>query len=82
MSVNRHHFVPRSEGGRFTRRVHRICHAKIHSLFTERELAVCYGTPEALRAHPEVARFVRWVARKPPEFHSRTATPRRKADRR
>ena len=80
--MDRHHFVPRSEGGRGARRVHRICHAKIHSLFTGRELATLYGTPEALRAHPEVARFVRWVAKRPPEFHSRTAPPRRKADRR
>lgn len=80
--MDRHHFVPKSEGGRAARRVHRICHAKIHSLLTERELATLYATPEALRAHPEVERFVRWVAGRPPEFHSRTATSRRKGRRR
>jgi hypothetical protein len=81
-SVDRHHFVPRSEGGRENRWVHRVCHRKIHSLFTERELAKEYSTPEALRAHPEMQPFLRWVARKHPEFYSRTATAHRKAGRR
>lgn len=75
-SVDRHHFLPRSEGGREARWVHRICHRKLHSLFTERELARLYATPEAIRAHPEITRFVRWVARKHPEFWVRTATAR------
>jgi len=73
-SVDRHHFLPRSEGGRESRPVHRVCHRKLHSLFTERELARGYATPEAIRAHPEVARFVAWVRGKHPEFWVRTAT--------
>ena len=78
-SVDRHHLVPKSEGGREARWVHRICHRKVHSLFTERELAKEYSTPEALRAHPEIQAFLRWIARKDPEFYSRTATAHRKA---
>ena len=77
-SVDRHHFVPRSEGGRETSWVHRICHRKLHSLFTERELARLYATPEAVRAHPEMQRFIRWVGRKHPEFWVRTAEARAK----
>lgn len=78
-SVDRHHFVPKSEGGRETRHVHRVCHRKLHSLFTERELAKAYSTPEAVRAHPEMQTFLRWIARKDPEFYSRTATAQLKA---
>ncbi len=74
-SVDRHHFLPKSEGGRERRWVHRVCHRKLHSLFTERELARDYATPEAVRAHPEVDRFVRWLRRKPPEFWAPTRSP-------
>ena len=80
-SVNRHHFVPRSEGGRIAAWVHRICHRKIHSLWTERELAQEFSTPEAIRSHPEVAKFVRWLRRKPPEFWAPTAEPRARRQR-
>jgi hypothetical protein len=67
-SVDRHHFVPRSEGGTSAVPLHRVCHRKLHSLWTERELAERFNTPEAIRAHPEIGRFVRWLRRKPPEF--------------
>jgi hypothetical protein len=75
-SVDRHHFVPRAEGGRASAPVHRICHRKLHTLWTERELAHLYQTPAAIRAHPEIARFVRWLRGKPPEFWTPTR-PRR-----
>ncbi|HYD99513.1 MAG TPA: HNH endonuclease signature motif containing protein [Alphaproteobacteria bacterium] len=75
-SVEEHHLVPRSEGGRETAALHRVCHRKIHAELDERELAQRYNTAEALRAHPAIAAFIRWVARKPPEFT--TATFRRK----
>ena len=37
-SVDEHHLRPRSQGGRDTVRMHRVCHSKIHSLFTEQVL--------------------------------------------
>jgi hypothetical protein len=67
-----HHLVPRSLGGRYTEYLHRICHRQIHALFTEAELARSYHTVEALLAHPEVQRFVRWVRTRPPGFSERT----------
>ncbi len=72
----KHHLVPRSEGGRATVAVHPICHRKIHSVFSERELAVEYATPQALRTHPEIAAFIKWVAKRPPDFHRRTERKR------
>lgn len=67
-SVDAHHLLPRSQGGRDTVMLHRVCHRKIHAELSEKELARQYNTLEALRAHPDIADFIRWVARKPPEF--------------
>ncbi|WP_145753509.1 HNH endonuclease signature motif containing protein [Nitrospirillum amazonense] len=76
-SVEQHHLVPRSEGGRVTVPLHRVCHRKVHAELTERELAGPYATVDALRAHPAIAAFIRWVANKPPEFVTRTEPRRR-----
>lgn len=67
--VNRHHFVPKSQGGKENEYMHRICHTKIHSLFNEKELAKRYNTPEALLAEEEIQKFVKWVAKKDPDFY-------------
>lgn len=75
-SVDRHHLVPKTAGGRETVWMHRICHRKIHSVLDERALADHYADPADLRAHPEIARFVRWVQRKPIEFTKRTEPKR------
>ena len=45
---------------------------------SEREIAADYGTIEALHAYPEIARFLRWIAGKDPDFHKTTRTARRR----
>ncbi len=77
-SVNAHHLVPRTFGGRVAEPVHRICHDKIHAVLDEKELRDRYSTWEALRAHPEIAGFVAWVRRKHPEFVDWNRSPRRR----
>ena len=81
-SVDRHHFLPRSKGGRETAHVHRVCHRKIHSLWSEAELARDLADPAAIRVRPEMEGFLRWIARKHPEFYARTATAATKHRRR
>lgn len=75
-----HHLVPKLKGGRNgpTVLLHQICHAEIHATLTEAELAREYRTVEALRAHPRLARFIAWVSRRDPAFHSRTAKTTRR----
>ncbi len=75
-----HHLVPRLKGGKGGPVVllHQICHGEIHARFTEAELARDLNTVEKLRAHPEMAKFLAWVAKRPPAFHSRSAGGRRK----
>lgn len=78
VNIDRHHLVPRTFKGREQFPVHKICHRKIHSVLSERELLQHYHTWEALRAHPDIAAFIVWVARKPPGFWTSTATAKAK----
>ena len=75
-----HHLIPKLKGGRGgpTVRLHQICHNEIHATLSEADLAREYCTIEALRAHPRLAAFVTWVAKRPPSFHSKTPGRRRK----
>ena len=70
--VEWHHPVPKSRKGRATVPVHPICHRTIHTTFSNAELERLYASAEALRDNPEVARFLRWIEGKPPDFHAPT----------
>ncbi len=67
-----HHPVPKSRGGREQQPVHPICNKTIHAHFTNSDLEKRYSTAEALLAHEEIARFVAWIANKPPDFNAPT----------
>ena len=75
-----HHLIPKLKGGKGgpTVLLHHICHKEIHATLTEAELARDFSTVEALRAHPRLAGFLKWVVNRPPEFYSRSAGGRRK----
>ena len=72
--VQWHHVVPKSRGGRDTAPVHPICHKTIHATLTNKEIERGYASAEALRAHPEIAKFVAWISDKNPDFHAPTRT--------
>ncbi len=78
-SVDEHHLVPKSQGGRQTFTMHRICHRKIHASLSEKELARDFSTWPALQGHPEIASFITWVQKKIPEYYdnSRKSAHRR-----
>ncbi len=69
---SRHHLTPKVKGGKHgpVAILHAICHGKIHSVLSEADLARHYDTVEKLLTHPEIAKFVRWVARRPPNYRS------------
>lgn len=75
-----HHLIPKLRGGKGgpTVLLHQICHNEIHATLTETELARDFNTVESLRAHPHLAKFIAWVARRPPGFQSRKLGARRK----
>jgi hypothetical protein len=70
--VEWHHPVPKSRGGRDTVALHPICHRAIHATLGNADLARAYAQADALRAQPTIARFLAWIADKPPDFHAPT----------
>lgn len=63
-------------GGRETVPLHPICHRTLHVTFANAQLARIGQNAAALRADPAIARFLAWIARKPPDFHARTFAAR------
>lgn len=80
-----HHLTPKLKGGthRGTVRLHQVCHSAIHARYSEAEIARRLADIEALRADPELSRFVEWVRTKPDDFYAPTRMTRdRRAGRR
>lgn len=74
--VEWHHPLPRSRGGRAVVPLHPICHRTIHATLTNAELADSFFEAGALRIQPAIARFLAWIADKPPDFHAPTRSRR------
>ncbi len=77
---SQHHLIPKLKGGKggATVLLHHICHREIHATLTEAELARAYNTIDALRAHPRLEKFIRWVQKRPPGFLSKVPGGRRR----
>jgi hypothetical protein len=81
--LDRHHLIPRTRHAnrrnkkRFDRQevrdrlamVCKPCHKTIHAVLSEKELENDYNTLDALRAHPQIARFIAWLRRQPAAKH-------------
>lgn len=67
-----HHRIPKSRGGTETVPLHPICHRAIHASVSNHDLATAFADLEVLREREDIARFLRWVANKPPDFHAPT----------
>jgi hypothetical protein len=68
--VSGHHLVPKSRGGKETEQMHDICHNKIHSLWTNKELDEHYNSPDKILENADMQTFVAWVSKKSPDFYS------------
>ena len=77
MPYDEHHVVPKSKGGRETVTLHRICHSKIHSVFSLTELRNHYNDINRIKNHDEIKKFIKWVSNKPATFYKRTRTLRK-----
>ncbi len=69
-SLDDHHLIPRTFKGKETVALHKICHRKLHSVLTEREMQHHYHTVERLLEHEEIKKFIKWVKKKDPEYYS------------
>ena len=74
ISCDEHHLIPRAKGGLKgpTIQLHRICHEKIHSLWTEGQLAKYFNTVERIVEFPEMQSFISWVRKRPIDFYMPT----------
>lgn len=50
--------------------LHTVCHRKLHSVLTNRELFKSYNTEEAIANHEEMLKFKDWVSKKPLDFET------------
>ena len=68
-SVNKHHLIPKCRGGKETFYLHMVCHQKIHSLWTDKELEEEFSDPATIKEHEEIQKFVIWLDKKTPGFY-------------
>ena len=81
-SLTQHHLIPRTRHRNkrvqkeFKRSemlmrilwVCRPCHSHIHTILSEKELAISFNNRTALLQHPDIQRFVEWIRKRPAEF--------------
>ena len=81
--IQEHHLIPKTFGGREKIALHKMCHQKIHATFSERELLNYYNTPERIREHSEIQKFIKWIHKKPLGYYDKNdETQNRKRKRR
>lgn len=81
-TADRHHLVPKTFKGKETILLHKICHRKIHSIFTERELQHHFHTIERIQGDYEIQKFIKWVSKKPIDFYDGSKDTNKKRKRR
>lgn len=77
-SIDKHHFVPKCRGGKKTKFLHKICHNKIHSVWTEKELEKEYNDPNKICLNGDIQKFIKWIKNKEPDFYDKTVQHNRK----
>lgn len=77
-SIDKHHLTPKSRGGKKTKYMHKVCHRKIHSVWSNKELEKDFNDPEVIKVHPEIQKFIIWVSKKPCDFYDKNDTHSRK----
>jgi len=79
LKLTKHHLIPRKRHRRRSAQVRfdreemhtriamlcRPCHSTVHATLSEIELEQAFNTVKALANHPDIARFVDWVAKQP-----------------
>ncbi len=81
-SINRHHFIPKSRGGKEQLFLHRICHDTIHSLWTEKELEKEFSDPDVIKNHEKMQSFLHWIKNKDSLFYMSTRDSKERKNKR
>lgn len=69
--ITKHHLIPQQKGGRKfeTLSLCPTCHAQIHALFTNCELATYLHTLESLKKNPKIIKYLKFIEKYPGDFH-------------
>jgi hypothetical protein len=67
--IDEHHLIPKTFKGKETIKLHKICHRKIHSVFSERELLNYYNSVDRIKENEQIQKFITWVIKKPIDFY-------------
>ena len=79
--LTEHHLVPRQETKRKKKNRADLgptidicppCHKQVHTLFTNKELAADLYSTDLLRSHPNMIKFLGWIAKQDPAKKVRT----------
>jgi len=82
VNIDEHHLIPKTFKGKDKERLHKICHRKLHSVFTEREMKNLYHTWDSIRGNEEICKFINWVKKKEPGFYDGSKETKRRKGRR
>ena len=77
-SIDKHHMVPKCRGGKQTEYLHKVCHRKIHSIWSEKELEKEFNDPVIIREHEEMIKFIKFIKKKDPDYYDRNEQHNRK----
>ncbi|MED4531777.1 HNH endonuclease [Metabacillus fastidiosus] len=63
-----HHLLPKEMGGTFgpTANLCIPCHKQIHTLYTNKEIAIRLTTIQELKEDEQLSRFLKWIRKQPP----------------
>ncbi|MGB3297170.1 MAG: HNH endonuclease [Phormidesmis sp.] len=84
--LTEHHLTPKQETKRRHKRRNKYdraglgptidicppCHKQIHTLFTNKELAADLSSADLLKSHPDLQKFLKWIAKQDPYKKVRT----------
>jgi hypothetical protein len=79
--ITQHHLTPKERGGKPEHRVAfcKPCHKQVHALFDNKHLEKQLADVKALRATPELQKFIRWIRKQPPTVNVQTRTAKARA---
>lgn len=75
-NLTKHHFIPKSCGGRSTENICRTCHRQLHALFTNKELEKELNSVEVLKVNRDVQKYLDWVKDRNPDQYFRGKKPK------
>ena len=81
-NINKHHWIPQSLGGIYQEYLHKICHDKIHSLWTNQQLKETYNNPSIIKSEESIQKFIKFLSKKPLDYLERNKTSNNKKARR